>query len=69
MTLSGVMGSSWWHFIRTIPVYWNCICMAVVAIWGSRWSNRNVCFYTDNEALFPAISKQTAHDPSIVALF
>ena len=25
-------------------------------------------FYTDNEALLPAVSKQTVHDPNIVAL-
>ena len=42
--------------------------MAAVAVWESRWSNRSVCFYTDNDALVPAINKQTARDHSIMAL-
>ena len=42
--------------------------MAAAIVWGGRWANRSVCFYTDNEALVPIINKQTSREPHIMAL-
>ena len=35
--------------------------MAAVHVWGGSWSNKSVCFFTDNEALVPMINNQTSH--------
>ena len=68
-------GGAW--FYGQWPVSWRSYNISVlelypitaaVIVWGGRWANRSVCFYTDNEALVPIINKQTSREPHIMAL-
>lgn len=68
-------GTEW--FYGQWPIQWHSYnisvlelypIMAAVEVWGNRWENRSVCFYTDNEALVSIINKQTSRAPTIMAL-
>ena len=62
-------GSEW--FCGIWPVSWRSYNVSVlelypivvaVHVWGSTWSNRSVCFFTDNEALIPILRASKSPD-------
>ena len=68
-------GSEW--FCGRWPVSWRSYnvsvlelypIIAAVHVWGCTWSNRSVCFFTDNEALIPILVNHTSREPRIMAL-
>ena len=62
----GTWPTSWLkHNITTLELY---PIVAAVLVWGEEWKNKNVCFYTDNEALVAIINKQTSRDHCVMTL-
>ena len=42
--------------------------VAAVVVWGNRWTNKNICFLTDNEALVSVINKQSTREKHAMTL-
>ena len=42
--------------------------VAAVAVWGSKWKNKKICFFTDNEALVAIINKQSSRERQAMTL-
>ena len=62
----GTWPASWLkHNITTLELY---PIVAAVLVWGEEWTNKSVCFYTDNEALVAIINKQTSRDHCVMTL-
>ena len=64
-------------FFGTWPKYWlkyNIMVLelypivAAVAVWGYKWKNKKICFFTDNEALVAVINKQSSRERHAMTL-
>ena len=53
----GIWPTAWLQYGITVLELYPIV--AAVVIWGPRWKNKTLCFYTDNEALVSIINKQT----------
>ena len=42
--------------------------VAAVAVWGYKWKNKKICFFTDNEALVAVINKQSSRERHAMTL-
>ena len=42
--------------------------VTAVVLWGNRWTNTNICFLTDNEALVSVINKQSTREKHAMTL-
>lgn len=70
-----IFGTHW--FLGKWPVAWKNLNIAVlelfpivayIAVRGSQWRNKSICFFTDNEAIVSVINKQTSKDVIILSL-
>ena len=62
----GLWPKSWLQYNITILEFFPIV--AAVHVWGHEWTNKSICFFTDNEALVHIINNQTSKDPNIMTL-
>ena len=70
-----ICGTEWFHGLW--PLSWRAYNIAVlelypivaaVSVWGNRWENKSVCFYTDNQALVSILNMQTSRETKVMTL-
>ena len=70
-----ICGTAWFHGLW--PMSWCAYnitvlelypIVAAVSVWGDRWENKSVCFYTDNQSLVAILNAQTSRETKVVIL-
>lgn len=42
--------------------------VAAISVWGEEWSNKTICFHSDNQSVVYVINRQTSRDTKIMTL-